>query len=100
MHFATTITFRAGLFKALLTHVRLQACQLFGDGFDSLSESEIIPFSGISMSEPESQRFTAWLTVLLCSGENIIRRSAVNKFNDEEPTGLTLLIIQKHLCGD
>lgn len=50
MHFATTITFRAGLFKTLLTHVGLQACQLFGDGFDSLSEGEIIPFSGVSKS--------------------------------------------------
>ena len=35
---------------ALLTHICLQAGQLFGDGFDSLSEDEIIPFSGVSKS--------------------------------------------------
>jgi hypothetical protein len=38
------------LFKTLLTHILLQARQLFGDGFDSLSEGEIIPFSGVSKS--------------------------------------------------
>lgn len=36
--------------QTLITHIRLQAGQLFGDGDDSLSEGEIIPFSGVSKS--------------------------------------------------
>lgn len=38
------------LFQALLTDVLLQSGQLLCDGFDSLPESEIIPFSGVSKS--------------------------------------------------
>ncbi len=40
--------------QALIFDVLLQVAHLPGDGDDSLSEGEIIPFSGVSKSGPEA----------------------------------------------